>query len=115
VGSLSGVKELTEETLAEVHHPAAEAVLGAILDTLRSFLDKWNGARTPSWEWDRPWPTRGDYGDWSTHGRAREASLPEFFKDLGELRSRIRTFVGMLTDLESKAVAPRLRSGADES
>ena len=90
------MKELTEETMAGLKHTAAEAILGAILDTLRSFLDKWYGHHTPPLGWD-----------WRAEGNGRE-KLPDFFKDLGELRSRMRTFIGMLTEFDPKATAPRL-------
>jgi hypothetical protein len=86
----------TDEALSEVDHPLAQAAVGAILDELRAFIDKWHGHRGRRWSpphhWDR------DEGE-----RERD-----FFQDLRELRGRMRIFVGMLTELVPEAKAPRL-------
>jgi hypothetical protein len=98
VSSLSQVKEFTDATLAEVEHPAAQAVLGAILDSVRAFLDRWGAYHTPRFGWDRPRPP----------GLRDADEMPEFFADLGELRSKMGLYVGMLTVMEPKAKAPKL-------
>lgn len=97
--SLSQVKEFTDDTLARLSHPTAQAALGAILDVVRSFLDTWEGTRTPH----EPFERRPDH----LHSH-READFALFLQDFGALREKMRVLVGMLELLEPKATAPRL-------
>jgi hypothetical protein len=101
-GSLSHVKDETEKTLAAISHPGAEAVLGAFLDDLRRFLDKWSGKSTP----------RGLHFDTGRHPggepwRDREADLAEFFTDLGRLRERASLWFGALAQIDAKVIVPK--------
>jgi hypothetical protein len=93
LSSLSQVKEFTDEILAEVSHPGAQAFLGAILDAIRRFLDEWERQRDHGDRW-------GGIG----HGFRRD----EFFQDLGELRGKVKIFISMLIELEPDAKASRL-------
>jgi hypothetical protein len=96
VASLEQVKSYTDEALSELDHPLAQAAVGAIFDELRGFIQKWHGHRA-----GRRWPPH----HWSRdHGEQER----DFFQDLGELRGRMRIFVGMLTELVPDAKAPRL-------
>jgi hypothetical protein len=107
LGSLGYVKDETEKVIASISHPAAEAVLGAFLDDLRAFLDKWHGKSTPRTlhldgrprSQDDPW-------------RDREADLPAFFSDLGQLRERANVWFGALKQVEPKVAVPKFDKGA---
>lgn len=95
LASLDEVRAFTDEVLARARHPVAQAAMGAVLDEVRKFLDKWIPRRSPRLNHRlREFP-------------GREPSH-EFFQDLGELRVKMRIYVGMLTDLVPKATAPRL-------
>ena len=104
VGSLKGVKEFTDEALADVENPAAKAILGAILDATRKFLDKWSGFQTPGTRWgyddDRPFRDPTD--------RQRQRTLSGFFEDLGELRGVMKLMVAGLQELDPTLKAPNL-------
>lgn len=95
VSSLDRVAVFTEETLASLEHQGAKAIVASILDAIRTFLDRWASFRTPR-AWMRP-----------ELGRDQE-EFPEFFKDLGELRGRVKILFGAMQLLEPKAVAPTL-------
>ena len=100
VSSLDEARRFTDETLAKVESPGARAALGAILDRVRAFLDRWHGARTP-----RDW--------WSHGGLHREAisggdGLDEFFQDLGELRGTMTAMLELLKLVEPRIKAPNL-------
>lgn len=101
LASLSSFKDRTEEVLSKVEHPGARAALGAILDALRQFLDKWAGFHTPHghWGWDFP-RAAGDY--------ASRRGLAGFFEDLGELRGVMKLLVVSLQVLHPKIEAPNL-------
>jgi hypothetical protein len=102
IGSLSSIKDHTEEVLAEVEHPGARAAIGAILDAIRMFLDKWSNFHTPRHHWD--W-------DFERPGRRRTGGdLAHFFEDLGELRGVVRLMVVALRELHSNVDAPNLLS-----
>jgi hypothetical protein len=103
VGSLSDVKDFTDETLAEVDHAGARAALGAIIDQIRCFLDSWGGFKTARIDWDF-YPRRHDP---LTDRRLGGQQLADFFQDLGELRSKMRLLVSILVELAPKASAPR--------
>lgn len=98
VASLSQIKEFTDATLANLAHPAAQAVVGAMLDEVRHFLDRWGGYQTPRYPWDIAPPSYRREGE----------EFTAFFQDLGELRAKMRLFVGMLEELEPRAQATRL-------
>lgn len=97
LASLEQVKSYTDEALSEVEHPAAQAAVGAILDEVRGFIDKWHGFRLHHRHWDMP-----PFGPRGSDG------MKDFFQDLGELRGKMRIFVGILTALVPEARAPRL-------
>ena len=103
ISSLDEVRRFTDETLAEMGNEAARAALGAILDHLRAFLDKWSGARMPRARWDHPRFYRGM--DPSDH---HEDGIDRFFQDLGELRSTMKAMIELLRLLEPKVSAPNL-------
>lgn len=109
VSSVNGVKDVTEDVLSKLKHPAAQAALGAILDELRRFLDRWYGYRGPE---RFPLHRRGDPGFHRDDDGLQQQM--EFFKDLGELRGRMKVFVGMIIELAPKAVAPTLIAGQEE-
>ncbi len=96
VASLNQVKEFTDEALADIEHPAARAAVGAILDEVRKFLDKWHGYRGPR-----------SFGLHPRHPwRDQDVRSPDFFQDLGELRGKMKLLVGMLTEMVPAAKAP---------
>jgi hypothetical protein len=95
VASVSQVKEYTDETLANLDHPATRAVLGAIMDVLRGFLDEWHGRRTPP-----------DPFGWASRGGRNE--IGAFYEDLGELRSKMKMLIGLISELEPAATCPKL-------
>ncbi len=88
--SIGSAVDFTEETLASVEDERARAVVGAIRDHLRNFRDAHHGTRTPD-RWHRrhePWWDESDGG------------VMSFFTDLGGLRDRVRTLLGVLAELE---------------
>jgi hypothetical protein len=104
IGSLSQVKDFTDETLAQVDHPGARAALGAIIDQVRLFLDAWSRFKTARIDWD-DYPRRPDP---FVERNLRGGQLAAFFQDLGELRSKMRLLVSILIQLAPKAAAPNL-------
>ena len=88
--SLNEVRQATIETKAKIEHPGIAAFLGAALDAVRAFLDKWVGFGT-----DR-------------RDRRHLDSEHAFFADLGDLRSKMRTYVAMFATFAPKAKAPNL-------
>jgi hypothetical protein len=89
IGSLEEVRRFTDEALSKLKHPYARATVAAILEDVRHFLDRWRAFRTPR----DPWRHR-------MHGDGEEAELAEFFKDLGELRIKVRMWCEMLVQIE---------------
>jgi hypothetical protein len=73
VGSLRMVQDETTRRISELEHPGAKAMLEAVQDHLRAFMDRWSGFRTP-------YPLGHDH----------DGRLTEFFRDLGVLRERVR-------------------------
>lgn len=71
LGSLRMVQDETTKRIAELEHPGARAMLEAVQDHLRVFMDRWTMFRTP-------------------HRWSRDHELTEFFRDLGVLRERVR-------------------------
>lgn len=109
LGSLNEVRRLTDEVLAEVEHPGARAMIGAILDATRHSHDKWHWFRTP--DYLERWRHRAD-----TIGRhPGEADLAGFFEDLGELRGTLRLVVGALAEIEPDVKAPNLLQREDSA
>jgi hypothetical protein len=103
VGSISEVRQYTDEALADIKHPVARAAIGAILDEVRRFEDKWHGYQSSA--------------DWHPHrfgGRFERTSDRDFFQDLGGLRDKMKVFVGMITELVPDATAPKLFGPDDE-
>jgi len=73
LGSLRMVQDEATKRIAELEHPGARAMLEAVQDHLRVFMDKWASFRTPHrWEHDH------------------DGRMTEFFRDLGVLRERVR-------------------------
>ena len=102
VGSLREVKNKTEKVLASISNPGVQALLGAFLDDVRAFLDKWSGKSTPRGMSPDSWgPER--HAPW----RDREADLPEFFRGLGQLRERAVVWFAWLAQIEPKAKIPK--------
>jgi hypothetical protein len=102
IGSLRDVIRITDDALADLAHPAARAIVGSVLDCTRQFLDDWGAFQTPR-RWEMPRSARDD------------EEFPEFFKDLGELRGRVKILVAMLTELEPRATAATLCRDAQGS
>jgi len=71
IGSLRMAQNETTKRIAELEHPGAKAMLEAVQDHLRVFMDKWSGFHTPA-HW------------------VRDHELTDFFRDLGVLRERVR-------------------------
>jgi hypothetical protein len=108
ISSLDEVRRFTDETLAEMGNEGARAALGAILDHLRAYLDKWSAARMPRDHWDRRRFFRGMApGDHSDDG------IDSFFQDLGELRSTMKQMLELLRLIEPKIKAPNLLPNAE--
>jgi hypothetical protein len=93
IGSLASFKNTTEEYLAKLDHAGARAALGAILTSLRRFLDKWHGFSTRA---------LGDPWEPPIFGHGRNEKRREFFEDLGHLRAEVLILVDLLRQLEPK-------------
>lgn len=102
VGSLLDVRRFTDETLAQVTHPGARSVLGALLDDVRKFLDRWEGVHTPRDDERRHAFQRGD----DPHA--------EFFKDLGALRERVTMWRRWLAEIEPSVKMPGTDGEAED-
>ena len=85
-----------------MEHAGAQAALGAVLTSIRRFLDKWHGftPRDLGAPWEPP-PLR-------RHDRERSAREADFFQDLGQLRAEARILVELLTEVEPKVAAPSI-------
>lgn len=107
IGSLSSFKSITEDYLAKLEHPGAQAALGAILASTRRFLDKWHGFTTRDlgehWE---PFSPRH-------HGRDRSACEADFIQDLGQLRAGVRILVLFPVEIEPKVATPSIVEQAE--
>ena len=103
VSSLDEVRRFTDEALADMGNAGGRAALGAILDHLRAFLDKWSGAHIPRDHWDR----RRLFGGMAP-GDHPEDGIDTFFQDLGELRSTMKQMLELLRLIEPKIKAPNL-------
>lgn len=100
LASLSSFKAIVEDYLAKLDHPGTRAGLGAMLTSLRRFLDKWHGVTTRQF-WDgSPFP--------SPRHRDEKRTEMEFFKDLGDLRADIRILLQFLVEIEPKVSAPSI-------
>lgn len=95
LGSLDSFKAITQDYLAKLEHPGARAALGAMLTSLRRFVDTWHGFTTRR-IWDRPFSFD------SPRFREERRTGAEFFQDLGSLRSDFRLLVELLVDIEPK-------------
>lgn len=104
VGSLEQVKTFTDEVLSKLKHPAARAALGAILDQVRRFLDRWCDSSHPR--------RHASHGDWNVPLEARQRRM-EFFQDLGELRGNMKLLVRLIGDLVPEVRAPNLLGDSD--
>jgi hypothetical protein len=102
IASLSSFKSITEEYLAKIEHAGATAALGAILTSIRRFLDKWHGFTTRDLgdPWEPP-PFRH-------RGRENSVREADFFQDLGQLRAEVRILLEFLIEIEPKVVAPSI-------
>jgi len=99
--SINSFKAITEDYLAKIEHPGARAALGAMLTSLRRFIDKWHGFSTRD-IWDRPF----SFG--SPHHRHDGRSDAAFFEDLGDLRAEIRILCQLLLEIEPKVSVPSI-------
>jgi hypothetical protein len=100
LGSLAHVKDEIEKTLTNITNPGAQAVLGALLDDHRKFIDKWHGHNTP----------HNLLQGWTRPGKPNDAQeLAGFFDDLGELRARTQLWMGCLNEIEPTAKVPKFR------
>jgi hypothetical protein len=97
LGSLGSFKDITEDYLAKLEHAGARAALGAILTSIRRFLDKWHGFSTRA---------LGDPWEPPIFGHGRDAKRREFFEDLGHLRAEITILVDLLREIEPKIAVP---------
>jgi len=77
----------TSEVQASLQHEFSRQMVGTILDACRAVTDKWHGFRTPD-RWRGP----------PLENTGME-KLAEFFKDLGELRSKTREALLALQEL----------------
>jgi hypothetical protein len=105
VYSLGQIKTQTEATLAKLEHPAARALIGAILDRVRLSLDRWHGF-DPTGRYDTRLLAR-------PHHETEAQQLATFFEDLGDLRRCVLTLMETLQEtVESTIVIDNLRRGA---
>ena len=98
LGSLRMVQDETTKRIAELEHPGARAMLEAVQDHLRVFVDRWAGFRTPH---------RGEHD--------HDGRLAEFFRDLGVLRERVRLCTEGIAIIEPKAKVLRADENAGRS
>jgi hypothetical protein len=101
LSSLDSFKSITEDYLAKLEHPGARAALGAMLTSLRRFIDTWHGFATRR-IWDGPFPF--DRPRFRDEGRTGA----DFFQDLGSLRAEIRLLIDLLVDIEPKVSVPSI-------
>lgn len=101
LSSLDSFKAITEDYLAKIEHPGARAALGAMLTSLRRFIDKWHGFTTRR-IWDGPFPFD------APRFREERRTGAEFFQDLGSVRAEIRLLVELLVDIEPKVSVPSI-------
>ncbi len=101
LASLDSFKTITEDYLAKLDHPGARAALGAMLTSLRRFIDKWYGFTTSRF-WDGPFQFP------SPRHREDKRTEMEFFQDLGDLAAEIRVLLQFLLELEHKVSAPSI-------
>lgn len=97
VWSLQNMKDATEQALSRLDHPLARAPLGAILDQLREFLDRW-----------RRHPRMHGAANWDSVYGGLGPQQAAFFEDLGEVRAVVRLMVQATQDLEPLAKAPHI-------
>lgn len=97
VGSISYMKDQIEKTIAEIENPGARAVIGAMLDDHRAFVDTWHGRKTPHMV----------HADWNRPRHDDSEMLPAFYEDLGELRTRTKAWMGALSEIEPKVAVPK--------
>jgi hypothetical protein len=93
LGRFIEARLITDECLAELAHAGARAVLEAVGLSFQQFLARWSGHEGR----DVACPTL-----------TVSADSEEHFKDLGDLRCRVRLSIGVLAEFEPTAVAPTL-------
>lgn len=97
IGSLRYVADRTGEYQAKLDDEVTAAVLGAVLDALRDFLDRWeNHAR------------RSDRMHLPRWAPEMDEDSAAFFQDLGELRGKVRLLLSLLRPLDKRLKGLRL-------
>jgi hypothetical protein len=105
VSSLDYMRDRLLRTISEIENAGAQAVLGAMLDDHRAFIDKWRGRRTPG-RFDGRWHPPGEQEDGTV--------LTRFYEDLGALRVRAQLWMSALNEIEPKAKVPRFTPATAE-
>ena len=96
LASLDEVRRASYDVLGKLENEPSKAIVGALLNDVRSFLDTWRGPRGRRVGYD------------SGIGHGPDVALPEFFLELGALRLNVATYREMLEELEAETLFKRL-------